>query len=347
MYVRLNYMRFLLAMAVLGFHANIPAIPLAGPLAVWCFFLLSGFLVSEILYDTYRHRPGDFLINRFLRIYPIYWVTFLLGIALILFLPEGTRQGVANLYWPESYRQWFWNLTLFGVGTEGFMWTVQPAWSLAVEMKWYLVLFLGSFLPRNLLLAFYALLLTTPAILHFQFGEMYLENGAGYCFALGAFAYHLKPRIYPCVQFISLALLPVFLFVTPLYLDVHIFQYNKTLVWLHFMIVPLLLFLALPWLSKKSDANRLSEFTGQLSYPLFLSHTYFVYILTVHFDIALYSWALVTWVTVASLVLSILMVFCVERPVARVRVSIRGRLVPGAVLLSDVPLPKETRKTPA
>ncbi|MCB1844568.1 MAG: acyltransferase, partial [Halioglobus sp.] len=285
MYMRLNYLRFLLAWTVLAFHANFFAIPLAGQLAVWCFFLISGFLVSEILYDTYRNRPGDFLKNRFLRIYPVYWVSFALGLALIIFLPHVSREGVANLYWPQAYRQWFWNLTLFGASAEaGFMWTARPAWSLAVEMQWYILLFVGSFIPRSLLLGFFVLVLATPAILHFQFEEKYLTNGAGYCFALGALAYHLKPRIHPLIQGISLALLPLFLFATPLYLQINAFEFSNTWVWLHFMIVPLLLFLALPWLSKKSKTSRLSELTGQLSYPLFLTHTYFVYIFTVHLD---------------------------------------------------------------
>ena len=119
MYSRLNYLRFFLAMTVLAYHANFYAVPLGGQLAVWCFFVISGYLVSEILYGRYHNRPRDFLLNRFLRIYPIYWVSAALGVALFFLLPERPGESQLRLFLPQGYQQWLLNVTLFGSSLRG------------------------------------------------------------------------------------------------------------------------------------------------------------------------------------------------------------------------------------
>lgn len=146
MYRRLNYLRFFLALTVLMFHANILAVPLGGTLAVWCFFVISGYLISDILYGRYQGRPYEFLLNRFLRIYPIYWTALAMGLAILLLLPESELSSFEKIFHPRSYEQWFWNISLFGAGSSsGMQWVVQPAWSLAVEVHWYVICFWEDF----------------------------------------------------------------------------------------------------------------------------------------------------------------------------------------------------------
>src|SRR5450631_1869306 len=70
--------RVLLALAVVMNH-TISWVTGIGIVAVYCFFLLSGFLLMT---GVYADRPTDFFLNRFLRLYPMYWgaliITFLL-----------------------------------------------------------------------------------------------------------------------------------------------------------------------------------------------------------------------------------------------------------------------------
>lgn len=326
MYSRLNYLRFFLALTVLVFHANFLAVPLGGTLAVWCFFVISGYLVSDILYGRYRNRSGDFLTNRFLRIYPVYWTSVALGLALVILLPEIGAAGRKGIFLPQNYPQWFSNLTLFGANaSNGVRWIVRPAWSLAIEMQWYLILFVGSFLPKRFMLSFFGVVLLIPAFLHFGLGEKILSKGAGYCFALGALAYHLNFRAPRWIQLTALALLPVFLLVLPRYFGFSAYDHTKLGVWLVFVSVPLLLFLCMPWLSKKSEASALSRFAGEISYPLFLIHFYLVSLFRTYTTIPHNSWHLVGVVTVSSLIVSAAIVFLVDRPIARVRTSIRNR----------------------
>ena len=69
---------------MLAFHLKRDAFPQAGSIAVWLFFMISGYLVSKILYETYQNRPADFVLNRFLRLFPAYWTVLIFGFALLL-----------------------------------------------------------------------------------------------------------------------------------------------------------------------------------------------------------------------------------------------------------------------
>src|ERR1700681_3104577 len=73
----MGWMRFLLAMAVVVEHINavfgtMPGL-LPGTLAVQVFFAISGFYMSLILTGKYRDSK-TFYFNRFLRLYPAYFV---------------------------------------------------------------------------------------------------------------------------------------------------------------------------------------------------------------------------------------------------------------------------------
>jgi peptidoglycan/LPS O-acetylase OafA/YrhL len=313
-------------MTVVAFHTNLPAVPLGGPLAVWGFFVISGYLVSKILYGHYRNSPGDFVMNRFLRIYPIYWAVLALGFTLLVLMPEYAQNGSFKLFLPGNEHEWFWNLTLLGASADSaFKWTVAPAWSLAVELNWYFIFFVSSFLPKRWLIIFLTITLATPLVVHFGLKKSVISLGSGYCFALGALAYHLKQTAPRFIQLASLALLPLFLFVLPRYYGLNPFEFDRTLQLLHFLIVPLLLFIAMPWLCVRSEPQRLPQFLGDLSYPLFLSHCYVIHVCTADFGMDYSSWTLFGIVAVVSLLLSCALLFSIERPIARIRTSIRNR----------------------
>lgn len=75
----MGLLRLLLAFAVvIGHSAPIPGLPLLGAgLAVKVFFVVSGFYMALILSEKYEAKPRGrwlFYSNRFLRIFPLYWV---------------------------------------------------------------------------------------------------------------------------------------------------------------------------------------------------------------------------------------------------------------------------------
>lgn len=74
--------RFLLAFAVVVAHARVTlGVPIiGGALAVKLFFVVSGFYMGLILAKRYKSAWKNFYINRFLRIYPLFWAVLLLEV---------------------------------------------------------------------------------------------------------------------------------------------------------------------------------------------------------------------------------------------------------------------------
>lgn len=114
----------------------------AGWMGVDLFFVLSGFLITGILFDT--KRCGDYLATFFkrraLRIFPLYFI-FLLGLLIACYwiIPHWPQAA----QWRES-QTWYWlYMVNFMLANEG-SWAAAPfnsghLWSLAIEEQFYLL----------------------------------------------------------------------------------------------------------------------------------------------------------------------------------------------------------------
>ncbi|MBB5062417.1 acyltransferase [Granulicella mallensis] len=109
-----------------------------GWMGVDLFFVLSGFLITGILYDT-AHKPNrvkNFYARRSLRIFPLYYGVLLL---FLLLTP------VLQLHWKPGHLLYFFYLSnmmpLFtpGLASPGPKMMVGHFWTLAVEEQFYLV----------------------------------------------------------------------------------------------------------------------------------------------------------------------------------------------------------------
>lgn len=140
----LTGLRFPAALAVFVHHAFLPIIPLrlladddtadtlagwfaqAGGLGVSFFFVLSGFVLTWSARD--RDTTKAFWRRRFVKIYPMYVVTWALAVSLFAMYYTSIGVAVANLFmlqvWVPEY------MTNFSVDA--------PSWSLAVEAIFYL-----------------------------------------------------------------------------------------------------------------------------------------------------------------------------------------------------------------
>ena len=134
-----------------------------GWLGVDLFFVLSGFLITDILLKTVN-KPGyfkNFYAKRVLRIFPLYYVSliiFLLILPRIKDFPLDFSFYVDHQWWFWTYLQnWF--LIFYDVGNTTT--AIQHYWSLAVEEQFYLVWPFVIFLIRKpkILLAIAGLLL--------------------------------------------------------------------------------------------------------------------------------------------------------------------------------------------
>ena len=109
-----------------------------GFLGVDLFFVLSGFLITGILYDTLHdpHYFRSFYMRRFLRIFPLYYgfLFLLMILAAVLHVHWGGRQFVLLAYL-QNTGIWF---PTYGF-VAGRLVDLNHFWSLAVEEQFYFV----------------------------------------------------------------------------------------------------------------------------------------------------------------------------------------------------------------
>ena len=163
-------LRTTLALSVVLYHLGgiVSNSLVGGKLAVQLFYCISGFLITYVLTQTKAYSgPKSFYINRFLRIYPVYWTVAFVVLSLHLILPHEfhhhTFPTAAKIVLATS------NLLIFGQDCVMFLavkgghlhWTanfritdvdvftgllVPQAWTLGLELTFYL---LAPFITRS------------------------------------------------------------------------------------------------------------------------------------------------------------------------------------------------------
>lgn len=147
--------RTVLSLMVMSFHLYLKALPF-GIYPVFAFYILSGYLMTFIMHHSYGYTlPGriSFAFNRFLRLYPQYWIAALFSVLLIFVLsPENALQYHRSMYLPATALGYisnslmmFWALPWEPIGFNPRL--VPPTWALTVEIFFYFVIALG--LSRN------------------------------------------------------------------------------------------------------------------------------------------------------------------------------------------------------
>ena len=223
---QLNGIRFIAVLLVLIDHWLIPINPFSflGHLGVVIFFVLSGFLITRILFqnaDDCRQNQSSFFVKiirfmyrRSLRIFPIYFLLLLIG---LLFSLSNFKNVWPYLvfYLPNFY--------IMKMGTWLGIW--DHLWSLAVEEQYYLVFpyFILLLAPRRYPLLFILMLLVG---LGTRFGfyvlastEIQEQNWMWWyvnpfaaldCFGLGgilAYLFHYKQNYFQSVKYLKICLL--------------------------------------------------------------------------------------------------------------------------------------------
>lgn len=147
-----------------------------GIFGVTLFFVLSGYLISQILLKSRMiaemkeqnmfHSVKQFYIRRFLRIFPVYYVT-------LLILYRYNIESIRDIFiWYVTYTQ---NIFIFM--TNDWHGLLSHLWTLAVEEQFYLVWpFVILFIPKRFLLpSIIAIILIGPVsrtIFYALYGDM-------------------------------------------------------------------------------------------------------------------------------------------------------------------------------
>jgi peptidoglycan/LPS O-acetylase OafA/YrhL len=321
-HIGLGGWRFFLSFLVAISHLYGSMIHGPAAYAVWGFYVLSGYLMTYIINERYGDHPGGlkkYARNRFLRIYPLYGLAFVLGVCTIeLLQPNGIdlRRLNPEFFRPGSLREWLVAASLLPMLPKGGL-PVPVSSALAIEVGFYLLIAVFATHRRGVWGAFVMALL-----LNLEIGirtETFAQRYATFlptlvAFLAGSLVYHHRDQL----RKFALPRLSMLVWVL------------HCLVWLKYDSWPwrsgLYLSVVLSaWVVVSLCEVRegaLSNLLGEMSYPVYLFHTtvgawflgYFGY--ERPFGFFLVSFGL-------TLILSYLVIVWIDRPLHRLKVSVR------------------------
>lgn len=357
-----GFLRLLLSFIVVVYHF-FKTSPMPGPIAVMAFFIVSGFLISRVVVKTYSTSDGlqRFAVNRFLRLWPTYLVIIFFSAAVISIDPAGAGRINAALSWPQSFGGWA--AQFFIVGLTMIPMDIYPhrfappAFSLAIELFHYAliaVVIRGNAMRTCLWLIIGFVIAAYITIAGLYGAAYYSYFGPTVAFAVGA-ALNLiyddwrnKTRKWLAGRESLFAAAAVSVFL------IYVFAQEILAV---FIIVALgkpssfagdilpganalILYGSIPFAclaffacmivgpavnsARERFVSRLSDISGDLSYPLFLVHwpmLAFTAKLAPWWGI--YDWRLRVLAIVLSIVFSLAVVYSIEKPMEKIRNRVR------------------------
>ena len=195
--------RTLLALEVVATH--LISLRIFGSYAVVSFFVLSGFLMTLIMQDSYGYsREGRwrFATNRALRLLPAHWFACLFTLAVIVLLPVGFAEAYHSAITIPEGGEWLANLLLVYPTLYPFdyMPRLAPAtWALTVEIFWYALIAFGLSRTRtSTLLWLGASICYWIVVMLLDVGHRSVYGsimGGSLPFAIGATTYHYRAEI--------------------------------------------------------------------------------------------------------------------------------------------------------
>ena len=320
----LSVFRFMLALIVAVYHLNKDTSRASGLVAVECFFCISGFLITMISTGVYSGRPRDYLINRFLRIYPAYWVCTVIALLIVIFFPAA-HEFNSPLMVPTTLKQAMTNIVIIFPTLSFRRHILQPTWSLGTELWFYLLIGLFTAARPRLTLWLTAISLVIAPLaglgmLPFRFYGTPIGNADA--FLLGSCAWQFRDHVRlrrPILLACGLTLALTFLALGP-------YVYNRGVNELVTAPVMAVLLVALyqAKFAISAGVQAAFDYLGKLSYPIFLLHIPVGALLYAAFGLGA-GWTLAFYGLAATLPLAALIHMAVEVPIDHLRKRVRVR----------------------
>jgi peptidoglycan/LPS O-acetylase OafA/YrhL len=285
--VRPGILRLILAGIVVVVHLT--RFTYLGEFAVDCFFMLSGYWIALMFQEKYAQKEkavGVFYVSRFWRILPVFYVFSLLG--LIVHFISGDLISRYNAILSPGLRSIFWisNVSLLTYDLTPFR-ILGPAWSLDIEMQFYLLfpLFFYLFRRQTTMLRIITGFSFLGAV-----GIWFFAGGGAmdhtilpylFLFLTGVLVYQANIRFPKSIQRAGLVLLAACLLLQWIFIySLHTGRFINSLM------TVVILICALPILmgSVRVTSNPRDKIYGEMSYLVYLSH--WVWILPYNLAIA-------------------------------------------------------------
>lgn len=339
--------RFFLSLVVMQAHLLHHGVNAFAWQAVFCFYTLSGFLMTATLHTTYgfdKNGLARFGMNRFLRLYPVYYATALLVLLHTVFI--GGLSVPSHTAMPEQVWEFIPWLTI--LGHTGFTYDymqhywkytlVFNAWSLNIEIVCYLLLALyfgktparlwGMFWLGVVMIIFTAFLPWDKTVAGaYNFQNHYGVLQAGFSpFALGGLCYFYREHLTKYLQkwrirdiFCAFAVNAALSSFIP-------FHARVTALYVAVVLMAALIVKLQNYQFKNPQHAAWDRYLGTLAYPVFILHWAVAGIMVYHFPVmGDKNWLDFMAFTVVTLGLSVLAVKYLDTPINRLRHAIRSR----------------------
>jgi peptidoglycan/LPS O-acetylase OafA/YrhL len=332
--VAVGYFRFSMMLAVVYYHVVSSVV--SGYLAVFGFFVLSGYLITLVSAEFYSsgwRARGMFLLNRVVRIYPVYGVCLALSL-LCMWMTDFTTAAFHYAYaLPGTPSGWLYQFTILGLSNftpeRSPERLLPPAWSLGTEMAYYLCIGLVTGASRRLTLVAFLASVAGAAYMvasGLTFKYFYLTiQGPAFAFYLGAAACHYRALL------VKISRIPLWLAVALANLVIYVPDFIQWPRGHPYMPLYFAASLFFAWLVlcihhariRTPAAQRLERWLADITYPAFLIHEPLGALLSFLGNDYQHTRALYLPTLALTLCVSHLIVRHVELPLKQVRSRIR------------------------
>lgn len=310
----MGLLRFLLALSVILAHAGklFGFEFVGGRIAVETFFMISGFYITLILNEKYIKANSSyklFITNRFLRLYPLYWVALILTFICATVIPNyATHSYMGNLgSWATYGKSLSFSSSVFlaltnififfqdlicylGLNlksglfyfTSNFQETADPkvytfllipqAWSISLELMFYLI---APFIVKRKYIVIIALVIASAALKTYCLGHGLNNDPWVYRFFPFELMFFLLGALsYYLYRRIKDVKVPKYIY-PALLVFISVFTICFSFISVTFFtyrIYIVSVFLSMPFLFNYTKKFKLDKFIGELSYPIYITH---------------------------------------------------------------------------
>lgn len=290
-----------LVLAIFVVVTHIGHVEVIAGLAVWAFFMLSGFLITGVLNTKYGFNVSGlsgFAFSRILRLYPTYWVIVLFGFFITTnYRVEIDPALVNSAFQPlTDFREWFSGLFIMGHTIAGLGRVdrafVPPIWAVDVELCMYVISCVivsrtRSAARMTFLVCFclFPLLWLGTKIL-INMGEINIGVQLIYSFlpaallpySIGSFLWFIRDELVKVnPSKVSLA----FGMVSAVVFSLFLCRFSVTITYIISLCYFGYMTIALSKLKMSPSMKRLDDLLGHMSYPMYLSHYLCAYVVIV------------------------------------------------------------------
>ena len=257
-----------------------------GDYGVTLFFVLSGFLISRLLFFQIQNKSltknsdlrilKNFILRRSLRIFPVYYI--------LLFFMYFTSGIIGNSFREHFFWYFFYGANYLNYTTDKWFGCLAHLWSLSVEEQFYILWpFCLLFVFKNKILQFigFVILLGTAYPFFFAGKVGILTLSCINAFGIGALLAYieiLKPNWISFFNKGSLRLfLPilVLLLINNLLFKIPYFSERLVISMISVTLISFCRFQSQHFIVQRVFGNRILEFIGLISYGIYLYHNIF------------------------------------------------------------------------